>query len=168
MTYKTRIKRIRISFYPRVVSQGKLLYFANRTPTISLINARCECRQCFVILDIRASITPIYIHTGKYIDAVVKSPRELLFYSILKHKNSPFLPSFLPPSALCASIFFRVELPAFFGTVIVGYYSCYLSKRAPSWSIPSHERSRITYISPRVCWRARIRTIEPPQNNSQE
>lgn len=94
------------------------------------------------------------------------SKREPLFYSILKHKNPPF-----SSSVLRVSIFFRAKLLAFFGTVIVGYYSRYsrsVETGAPSWGIPSHKRSRITYISPRICWRARIRTIEPGQNNSQE
>lgn len=110
----------------------------------------------------RLNYSNLYSH--RRIHSSRKISKRLLFYSILKHKNpSPFR------SLLFARpFFFCVKLLAFFGTVIVGYYSYCSSKRAPSWGIPSYERSRITYISPRTRWRARIRTIEPPQNNSQE
>lgn len=65
----------------------------------------------------------------KYIDAVVKSPGELLFYSILKHKN----PTLSLPLLFAHPFFFASSYWLSFGTVIVGYYSCYSSKRAPSW-----------------------------------
>lgn len=145
------------------MSQDKLFYFANRAPTISLINARM--RMSLVLRHARHSRLN---YPNLYSHRRIHSSRKISkrHYSFILSWNIK-----IPlPSALCSLrvhfFCFRVKPLAFFSTVIVGYYSYYLSKRAPSWG---HSELRITYISPRIS--VGVPEFEPsrtPQNNSQE
>lgn len=135
-------------------------FFASRAFTISRNAVRM---QCFVIVDIQISISSIYIHTNEYVVTVIKSSKGPPFHSpsILKYKNLSFSPCYS-----CHFFAQSYQLSSSRSSPVIIPLFAQRAKCTPSRDIPGRERSRITYISPTICRRARIRTIESGRNNS--